>query len=166
MKNFSTALRPVDTSPASTKPEWQCKAWGCTLPGAIGLWGKAECGFHYAKDTAVFDAVSDLVNREAWRYRLIRCAQNGHDGWREDCRTLARKYGRTELDPIMLGMGIVDSTKYELLVHHDMADVLREPIAKATRNAPVTIDEHGAVSMTPMQMIARYQAQKSTRKTA
>ena len=161
MKNLGLASRAQIPALSPTKPDWQCRAWGCTLAGTIGLFGTAECLFHHGKEKACFDAISDLVNREAWRMRLVRCAQNGNADWREDCRTLARKYGRPELDPIMLGMGLVDSTKYEILVHRDMADVLREPIAKAVRNVPVTISADGEVDMTPLQMIARWRAEKT-----
>lgn len=166
MKAFGSLSRSAVSTEVANVAPWKCKAWGCTLPGGLGHFGDGHCEFHHGKQANVFDAISELVNREAWRMRLVRCAQSGNDSWREDCRTLANKYGRPELDPIMLGMGLVDSTKYEWLVHNDMTDVLRDPVAKAVRNAPVTIDSDGTVQMTPLQMITKWRSMKTVRSSA
>ena len=147
MKRLTEFQREPQPSMAPTKPAWQCAAWGCTLPGGINSTGQPHCRFHHGADTAVFDEISDLVNREAWRLRLIRCAQAAPSNWRDMCRSLANKYDRAELDPYVL----------------DMNDVLKEPVAKAMRNVPVTINNGDDRALTPLEIIQKWRDQKRKR---
>ena len=163
MKRLTEFQREPQPSMAPTKPAWQCAAWGCTLPGGINSTGQPHCRFHHGADTAVFDEISDLVNREAWRLRLIRCAQAAPSNWRDMCRSLANKYDRAELDPYVLDMNDADSAKYEHLVYANMNDVLKEPVAKAMRNVPVTINNGDDRALTPLEIIQKWRDQKRKR---
>ena len=160
MKRLTEFQREPQMSMAPTKPFWQCSAWGGTIAGGIVDGGKAYCRYHHGKDTGAFDAISDLVNREAWRLRLVRCAQLGASDWRETCKALAHKYGRDDLDPFVLDMQMSDSCRYEHLVLADMDDALRDPVSRASRNAPVTISNGEERPVTPMDLIRRYRESK------
>ena len=143
-----------------TKPIWQCSAWGCTISGGIVDGDKAFCRYHHNKDIGAFDAISDLVNREAWRLRLVRCAQSAPMDWRDTCKELAHKYGRDDLDPYVLDMTDSDSARYEQLVYADMDDALRESVSRAAQNTPVTIRNGDDRPVTPMDLIKRYRDSK------
>ena len=163
MKRLTEFQRePVAMPMASTKPVWQCAAWGCTIAGGIVDGGVAHCRYHHGKETGAFDAISDLVNREAWPLRLVRCAQSAPVDWRETCKSLAQKYDRDDLDPFVLEMTDSDSGRYEQLVYADMDDALREPVMKAAQNTPVTIRNGDDRPVTPMDIIKRYRAMKAS----
>ena len=162
MKRLTAFEASPQMTAAPTKPAGQCAAWGCTLPGGIADGDKAYCRYHHAKDTGAFDAISDLVNREAWRLRLVRCAQSAPINWRETCKALALKYDRDDLDPYVLDMTDSDSARYEQLVYADMDDALRLPVMKAAQNAPVTIRNGDDRPVTPMDIIKRYRAMKAS----
>lgn len=160
MKRLTAFEAAPQMAMAPTKPIWQCSAWGCTISGGILDGAQAFCRYHHGKDTGAFDAISDLVNREAWRLRLVRCAQTAPNGWREMCKSLAEKYGRDDLDPFVHDMNDCDSARYEHLVYADMDDALREPVSRAAQNAPVTIRNGDDRPVTPMDLIKRYRDSK------
>jgi pimeloyl-ACP methyl ester carboxylesterase len=160
MKRLTAFEAAPQTQVASVKPAWQCAAWGCTIARGIVDGSIAYCRYHYGKDTGAFDAISDLVNKEAWRLRLVRCAQSAPSGWRDTCKSLAHKYGRNDLDPFVLDMSEADSARYEHLVYADMDDALREPVARAAQNVPVTIRNGEDRPVTPMDLIRRYRDSK------
>lgn len=162
MKRLTEFQREPQTAVAHTKPAWQCSAWGCTIAGGISTDGKAYCRYHHGKDTGAFDAISDLVNRESWRLRLVRCAQSAPTDWRETCQALARKYDREDLDPFVLSMGDADSARYEQLIYSDMDEALRDPVARAAQNAPVTIRNGDDRPVTPLEMIRRYRESRKS----
>ncbi len=152
--------RPAEMPMASTKPAWQCAAWGCNIAGGIKTGSEAYCRYHHGKESGAFDAISNLVNGEAWRLRLVRCAQLGATDWRETCKSLAHKYGRDDLDPFVLDMQMSDSCRYEHMVLSDMDEALRDPVSRASQNAPVTIRNGDDRPVTPMDLIKRYRDSK------
>lgn len=153
-------LAPAPVANDDAKPLWRCKAWGCEMPGSIGEFGNAYCRYHFGAHTSQFDRITAVVKPEIWRYRLIRCAQQGGEDWRETCKTLCEKYGRPDLDPLMLGMTVIESRRYELLVMDDMEDALKQQVASIQSENVIASDANGEV-ITPMEMIRRYRAMKT-----
>lgn len=149
---------PVPVPTDNCAPAWKCKAWGCPMGGAIGQYGDAYCRYHFGAHTSVFDQITTLIKPEVWRYRLVRCVQAANDDWREMCKKLAEQYGRPDLDPLMLGMSLIDFKRYEALVLADMEDALSAQVGRL-QNQGISANEDGEV-VSPLEMIRRYRAMK------